>query len=177
MDNRTASPNKSRPLRRELKHNFHPLPDFPSKRPEKRQRSGAKAKKEDIDNARRLADRRKPLGHMVYVGNLNVDTNERDLRAFFAPCGAIVQLEVRYNRAASFTYASVLFRDTVSATEALNLDGCEFGGQSVPVSSSAFAMPEMAEVLRHWNEEKETIPEQKTARGLERTDTVLNIVA
>ena len=70
-----------------------------------------------------------------YVGNLNFETTEADLRDLFAPCGVT---EVRLmtsrpdNRPRGYGYAE--FKTLDGLKQALDLSGTQFAGRNIRVS-------------------------------------------
>lgn len=79
----------------------------------------------------------------VFVGNISFDATETDIRAFFAPCGAVVQINVPKDRAsgAHKGIAFVTFADFKGVMQALARDGDELCGRNVKVKKSDAKKP------------------------------------
>lgn len=76
----------------------------------------------------------------VFVGNMNFETTEGDLRSLFEPFGEIGRVHVVSDRDTGRPrgFAFVEMADDVEASKAIaDLDGREFGGRSLRVNEAA----------------------------------------
>ena len=79
----------------------------------------------------------------VFVGNISFDATENDIRAFFASCGAVVQINVPKDRSsgAHKGIAFVTFADFKGVMQALARDGDELCGRNVKIKKSDAKKP------------------------------------
>ena len=76
----------------------------------------------------------------VFVGNMNFETTEGDLRALFEPFGEIGRVYVISDRDTGLPrgFAFVEMADDVEASKAIaDLDGRELGGRNLRVNEAA----------------------------------------
>jgi len=76
----------------------------------------------------------------IYVGNLNYQTTEEDLRRIFEPYGTVERVSIPLDSVTgkSRGFAFVEMRDEVAAGEAIRgLNGSELGGRTLLVNKAS----------------------------------------
>ena len=78
------------------------------------------------------------MEHKIYVGNLNYDTSENDLRGFFENCGSITDVSILQDKITGKArgFAFVTFEDTAGMNKAIGLSGEEMMGRTLKISQA-----------------------------------------